>query len=50
MEMEGKTGFAGTLLHGAGALAEAEEAGRKPVWGREEVKPLGPLKAASAAT
>jgi hypothetical protein len=23
---------------------------RKPVWGREEAKPLGPRKAASAAT
>jgi hypothetical protein len=46
----GKIGFAGTLLHGAEALAEAEEAGRKPIWGREEATPLGPLKAASAAT
>ena len=38
----GKTGFAGTRLHGAGALAQAEEAGRKPVWGREGATPLGP--------
>ena len=28
---------------------KAEEAGRKPVWGREGATPLGPLYAASAA-
>ncbi len=31
------------------SFTEAEEAGRKPVWGREGAKPLGPRQAASAA-
>ena len=42
--MQAERGFAGTLLHEDGALAEAEEAGRKPLAARRGAVPLSLAK------
>ncbi len=40
--MEGENRLRGDPAARSRSGAEVEEAGRKPVWGREEAKPLGP--------